>query len=189
MRYFLKVIATVLVAQSPGLFAAPHDESTETLVDIATWETTEHGVTFSLTQILPDQARAFYVNRGFPLEATEAYANSCVFMTVLRNDSAPGTVHFKVADWSVVTLAATQPPVSIDEWLTKLASYKLDQPALLAFRWAQFPPEQEYQPGGDWNQGMLTTGLPAGARFDLVARWDVAGAPYEGVLKNVVCAN
>lgn len=189
MSHLAKVAAAVLIALLHGASAAQQVEPAEPTVDIRTWETTDHGVTFSLTQILPDQARAFYVNRGFPLEATEAYANSCVFMTVLRNDSAPGTVHFKLVNWSVVTIDKAHPPVSVDEWLKRLKIYNLDQPALLAFRWAQFPPEQEYQPGGDWNQGMLTTGLPAGARFDLVARWDVSGKSYEGVLKNVVCAN
>ena len=61
------------------------------------------------------------------------------------------------------------------------------KPALIAFRWAQFPPEHAYEPNGDWNQGMLAAGLPAGSSFDLVARWDIDGKPYAGELKNVQC--
>jgi hypothetical protein len=34
----------------------------------------------------------------------------------------------------------------------------------------------------------LTTGLPPGSRFNLIARWTVAGKTYEGKLENVVCA-
>jgi hypothetical protein len=45
-----------------------------------TWDIKAHGVYFSLTQILPDQSRAFYVNRGFTLEQIEAFATSCVYM-------------------------------------------------------------------------------------------------------------
>ncbi|MCU7934281.1 MAG: hypothetical protein KZQ99_05290 [Candidatus Thiodiazotropha sp. (ex Dulcina madagascariensis)] len=155
---------------------------------VVTWETRVHGVTLSLTQILPDQARAFYLNRGMTAEAIESYANACVYMTVLRNDEAPGVVHFRLADWSVVSGDRSRPPIGVDEWLARLEAYALTKAALIAFRWAQFPPEQAYQPGGDWNQGMLTTGLAANADFDLVARWDVAGEPYEGVLRHVRCA-
>ena len=152
------------------------------------WETQSHGVTVSLTQILPDQVRAFYVNRGFPLEVTERYATSCVFMTVLRNDSAPGVVHFKQENWRVVSADHKQPPISLDSWMKIWEAYDLDKPALLAFRWAQFPQEHWYEPVGDWNQGMLTTGLPAGAKFKLMVRWEVAGKEYEEVINDVECA-
>lgn len=153
-----------------------------------TWEIVTDGVTVSLTQILPDQARAFYVNRGFPLEVTERYATSCVFMTVLRNDTAPGVVHFKQENWLVVTGSQSQPPLSLDSWMKIWQEYDLEKPALLAFRWAQFPAEHWYEPTGDWNQGMLTTGLPAGSKFKLIAHWDVDHKEYEGVLTDVQCA-
>lgn len=153
-----------------------------------TWEIQVHGVTLSLTQILPDQARAFYVNRGLPTTATESYAKSCVYMTILRNDSAPGAVHFRLSDWSVVSTTGSQPPIGAATWLKRFEADELSQSARIAFRWAQFPPEQEYQPGGDWNQGMLSAGLPPDSEFDLIARWDVAGEPFEGILKNVRCA-
>lgn len=147
-----------------------------------------HGVALSLTQILPDQARAFYLNRGLPADATEIYANACVYMTVLRNDSAPGVVHFRQADWSVVSGGESRPPLCVESWFERFQAHALSKSATIAFRWAQFPAEHAYQPGGDWNQGMLTTGLPAAAEFDLVVRWDVAGRSYQGILKNVQCA-
>jgi len=155
---------------------------------IETWEIHQQGVALSLTQILPDQARAFYINRGFAAEAVEDYATSCVYMTVLRNDSAPSSVHFRLAGWSVASDDDTHPPLSVERWLERLATFQPSKSALLAFRWAQFPPEQTYQPGGDWNQGMLTMGLAPGVRFDLIARWDVAREPLEGVVKDVRCA-
>jgi hypothetical protein len=154
---------------------------------IETWETRTAGVFFSLTQILPDQARAFYVNRGFPLEATEQYATSCVFMAVLRNDSAAGVVRFRLEDWSVAVDGDQRQLVSVFEWLNRLEAHGLDKAALVAFRWAQFPPEQEYEPGGDWNQGMLSVGLSPGSRFDLIARWSVGDNTFEGVLRDVEC--
>lgn len=170
------------------LAGAQQTRETDTVTGIEKWEIREHGVTFSLTQILPDQARAFYVNRGITSAQIESYATSCVFMTVLRNDDAPGRVHFVRKDWSVVANGKSQPPLSTPDWIQRLKNNDVKPSALIAFRWAQFPPEQEHDPGGDWNQGMLTTGLPAGSKFDLIARWDINGEPYETALHDVRCA-
>jgi hypothetical protein len=108
-------------------------------------------------------------------------------MTVLRNDGAPGEVAFRLADWRVVAGGKEKPPLQMEEWMAVWQSLGLAEPARIAFRWAQFPPEQEYAPG-EWNQGMLSTGLAPDARFDLIARWSVAGRTYEGKLDNVRCA-
>jgi len=161
--------------------------TTNSISGAETWQTHTSGVTFSLTQILPDQARAFYVNRGFTLAQAESYATSCIYMTILRNDKAPGVVHFELQNWSIGVNGKTSPPINVENWLDRLKKEGVKKSALIAFRWAQFPPEHEYQPGGDWNQGMMTTGLPAGSQFDVIARWDINGRPYEGVLKNVRC--
>ena len=169
--------------------AADQRQRIDASTGIQTWELHTSGVTLSLTQILSDQARAFYINRGFPAAVIEDYATACVFMVVLRNDDAPGVVHFRSADWSVVSEKGTQPPLSTQAWLETFSGQDVPSAALIAFRWAQFPGEHSYQPGGDWNQGMLTTGLSADSVFDLVARWDVAGADYEGVVKDVRCAH
>ncbi|MCU7816107.1 MAG: hypothetical protein KZQ89_07860 [Candidatus Thiodiazotropha sp. (ex Lucinoma kastoroae)] len=168
--------------------ASAQSQTVDPASGAVSWETQIHGVTLSLTQILPDQARAFYLNRGLSAVATEPYAKACVYMMILRNDSAPGVVQFRLKDWSVVSTDQSRPPLSVEEWLKRLEGYDLTQAAMIAFRWAQFPPEQAYQPGGDWNQGMLTTGLEADTVFDLIARWDVAGESYQGLLRNVRCA-
>jgi hypothetical protein len=176
----------LLLATGLGWAAQSHRVDADTGAE--TWETQNAGVTLAITQILPDQVRAFYINRGFPAEAIESYARSCVYMTVLRNDAAPGVVQFRLAEWTVDSVAERRPPVAVDTWMQRLRPLGLGQPAMIAFRWAQFPPEQAYEPGGDWNQGMLAMGLPAGAEFDLVARWEVDGENYEGIIENARCA-
>ena len=155
---------------------------------IESWETQNEGVTFSLTQILPDQARAFYVNRGFTLEEIEEFANSCIYMTVIRNDSAPAKIDFRLDEWLIESEGQQSMPIPVAEWLEKLKGMEIKKSALIAFRWAQFPPEQEYEPGGDWNQGMLTTGLPPEAVFNITARWNMNNNQYEGTLNDVRCA-
>lgn len=184
MRTILALLTICLAHAAAGVQVHEVDAAT----GAETWKTEAHGVALSLTQILPDQVRAFYVNRGFPLATAEHFASACVYMAVLRNDTAPGVVHFVLQDWRVRSGDQTQAPKSVAGWMAFWEAFELSQSARIAFRWAQFPPEQEYQPGGDWNQGMLSTGLAPGARFDLTAHWDVAGAPYQATLHEVTCA-
>ncbi len=154
------------------------------------WETTTQGVYFSLTQLLPEQVRAFYVNRGFTLKQIEPYASACVFMAVLRNDTAPGTVHFVQNRWTVLASGQPLALMPVETWVTRLQNSEGITPAaLIAFRWAQFPQEQRYAPGGDWNQGMLALDLPPASQFDLQLRWEVAGKDYVATLRGITCAN
>ncbi|GMR16058.1 MAG: hypothetical protein BMS9Abin31_0362 [Gammaproteobacteria bacterium] len=173
-------------------FSCFADSSQSKHIDSATgitsWESNTGGVNFSLTQILPEQAKAFYVNRGFTLKQTEAFASSCVYMTIMRNDNAPGTVHFVKSNWSVITNKKSQPLLATEIWLKRLQENKVNKPALIAFRWAQFPIEQEFEVGGDWNQGMISTGLPPDSLFDLIVRWDINGKAYQTTLRGVQCA-
>ena len=186
----IKSITTILIGLLPVICLADTAQTQSTNADTGavTWETHANGVSFSLTQILPNQARAFYVNRGFTLQQIEPYATSCIYMTVLRNDKAADVIHFILQDWSVVTDGNSRPPIKVNDWLAQLKKDGATKPALVAFRWAQFPAEQEYEPGGDWNQGMMTTGLPAGSTFDITARWDMNNKHFKGVLRNVRCA-
>lgn len=189
MNSRLFVLLTTLLVLLPGLSAnAAQTQRVDPETGATSWESQAHGVTLLLSQIAPDPARAFYLNRGFPPEAAEMYATACVFMTVLRNDAAPGDLSFRLTDWSVRSAGRTQPPKSVEAWMAQWRALGLPEAAQIAFRWAQFPPEQDYAVG-EWNQGMLTTGLPPGSQFDLIARWTVAGKTYEGKLQNVVCAH
>ncbi|MCP3668881.1 MAG: hypothetical protein GY814_00275 [Gammaproteobacteria bacterium] len=166
---------------------ADQSKSTNPVTGAESWKTQTSGVTLSLTQLLPDQVRAFYVNRGFSLKQIEPYAASCVYTMILRNDSAPGVIRFVQKDWSVVLNGGSRQLMEADSWLNRLQRTGATKPALIAFRWAQFPSEHEYEPNGDWNQGMLATGLPAGSRFDFIARWNIDSKPYQGVLRDVRC--
>lgn len=180
--------ATIALLPFPGFGSTPQSHAVDPVTGAGTWKIHAHGVQFSLTQILPEQVQAFYVNRGFTLEQTAAYAASCVYMTVLRNDNAPGSIHFISNDWTVFVNGKQHPLVSVDSWMNRLEGNQAKKSALIAFRWAQFPPEQEYEPGGDWNQGMLSMGLPPGSEFDITARWDIGEKGYETTLKGVHCA-
>ena len=179
-------VLTGVCALNPALAGQRH--SVDEATGIETWEKSVAGVSVSLTQILPDQLRAFYVNRGFDLGVIEPYARSCVYMTVLRNDAAPGVVRFRLSDWRFRSGPEVRPLLATADWIKRLQSAEPGSAAMVAFRWAQFPAQHAYEPGGDWNQGMLSIGLHPGAQFDLVVRWEVDGKMYEGELENVRCA-
>lgn len=153
---------------------------------IESWEAGERGVTLALTQILPDQVRAFYLARGFGREDAEIYARACVFQTVLRNDG-DAVVAVQLADWRALAARRAFRLRLEPEWQYQWAQRELPEAARIAFRWAQFPLEQHFEPG-DWNQGMTAYPLPHGARFDLRFRWRVEGKTVEGVMKGVRCA-
>jgi len=77
---------------------------------------------------------------------------------------------------------------SVDQWVQQLSTEDTKKSALVAFRWAQFPHEQEYESGGDWNQGMFSVGLPPGSLFNIIASWDNKGKLYKATLQGVQCA-
>lgn len=169
-----------------GVYGAETQYSRDPDTGIETWEVLDRGVRLSLTQILPDQARAFFMARGFDREAAEAYASACVFQTVLRNEGdAP--IAFHLGNWRMLRGKRAFRLKTEPEWQHEWERRQLAGPARIAFRWAQFPLEQDFEPG-DWNQGMTTCPLPRGACFDLKFKWRMGGEMKEGKLKGVCCA-
>jgi hypothetical protein len=182
-------IAVGLVWLSPGLAAGRqadtrHSVSAET--GLATWETESRGTHFRLTQISPAQARAFMQGRGMDEISVNEFANTCVFMSVLRNDGRK-PIKFNLATWRYVPKGGEPRRMLTKEaWLDRWQPRNFSAAVRIAFAWSQFPVEQTFEPG-DWNQGMTTYDLPAGSRFDVIYRWRQDGRQHEGRLKNVEC--
>jgi len=146
------------------------------------------GVYLSLTPILPDQVRAFYLGRGFDAESVEVLATqACVFQTVFRNESVGGGIAFDLADWRVRTPAGEHPLKLEREWQREWERRGVPQGARMAFRYALYPTAHRYDIG-DWNMGMTTYVLPLGSRFDLKFVWREGDARREAWLRGVRCA-
>ncbi len=161
-------------AQSPSLGAT-------------TWETETDKVRLRMTQVMPDQVRAFMVARGLDEKSVGEFANHCVFVTELRNESK-FPITYCMAEWRYVTQdGRPQVMLTKHDWLARFQFRHLTAPARLAFEWSQFPVEQTFFPG-DWNEGMTTFDLPPGSTFDLVYRWMQGKTRHEGIVKNVECA-
>lgn len=171
--------------------AAPIDEgatrhSTDPETGLSTWETNTQGVYLRLTQISPEQARAFMLNRGMDRQSVEEFAHACVYMTVVRNDSGQPIDH-NLSDWRYLPQGGeSRAMLTKRSWLARWQRRNFPRPVTVAFEWSQFPTEQVFSPG-DWNQGMTTYELPAGSQFDVLYRWRQDGRLHEGKLQNVRC--
>jgi len=129
----------------------------------------------------------FILGRGFTKTQIKPYADTCVCTTILRNDTAPGRIHYIRSHWEVIHKEKSQKLTKTADWLKLLKQKDAKPSPLIAFRFAQLPEEQEYEPSGDWNQGMLSVDLPAGSQFDIIIRWDIEGKPYELTLPSISC--
>lgn len=174
-----------LLAAAPLLAGA--DPSADPETGLLTWQTETRGVQVRLTQISPDQVRAFYQARGFSAEAVEAYATECVFMTVVRNIGDTPIQH-RLADWRYTHAGATRSIRSKSGWDALWKKRKVSEAARIAFTWAQFPATQTFAPG-DWNQGMTSYRIAHGERFDLRFVWHANGKTFSGTLHEVQCAD
>lgn len=156
---------------------------------LESWRASRGGVVLELTQLTPDQARAFFLGRGFEAGEAEHYASACVFMTILRNEAAPAAITYHLGEWRALSANGRSSPLKLKEdWLKEWDARQLAPSRRIAFEWSQLPSEQRFEPG-DWNQGMTTFALPRGSRFDLVYRWTLNGQRHQNVLKGVRCAN
>ena len=184
----MRRLTLTLLALWTATALAGTDTSVDTETGLATWQTETAGIQVRLTQISPDQARAFYQARGFSAEAAERYASECVFMTVVRNVGDTPIQH-RLADWRYES--AGQPPRAIRskaEWDRLWKQLGVSETARIAFNWAQIPDTQTYAPG-DWNQGMTAYSVPRGGRFDLRFAWRAKGQTHTGKLEQARCAD
>ncbi|MDP2266699.1 MAG: hypothetical protein Q8J70_09135 [Thiobacillus sp.] len=177
---------TLLALWGTTLSAAEPDVDPDT--GLRSWQTDQAGVQVRLTQINSDQARAFYLARGFSAAATERYVAECVFMTVVRNIGDVPIQH-RLSDWRYT--APGKPPQRIrskTEWERLWKKLGVKESARIAFTWAQFPTTQTFETG-DWNQGMTTYNVPRDTSFSLTFVWRTGGTIHTGQLENVRCSS
>ena len=155
---------------------------------LRSWQTGDHGVSLSVAQISPAQALAFYRARGFEPDAAAHYAAACVFQLVLRNEAADGTLTSRLASWRVRTETAAQRFVPLESWEGEWERRGVAEPARIAFHWAQFPAEQQFEPG-DWIMGMAALSPRPQASFDLNYQWSIDGIFHRGTLSGLRCAD
>ncbi len=175
----------ILCSTSPYLSADELDPVNPAL-GVRTWRWAGNGVSLRLTQILPDQVRGFYQARGFNAEDAESIARTCVFQTVMRNESSTRRVEIDLRKWWI-EIDDRRRTIKIEQqWQQDWERRGVSPSARVAFRWALFPTVQTFA-RGDWNMGMTTFALPASSQFVLHFNWRSDGQRYEYALRGLEC--
>lgn len=148
---------------------------------LSNWQSTDTPFSLQLLQLMPDNVRAVYTNKGFPPALVEEMAGYCMFGTVIRN-LAEEPISYDVADWRAVTADGVRHPLrSKTDWL------KVWQRQGVDFGWSILPAAQTLEVG-DWGQGFTTVKLPHGTRFDLDYSWRQHGKTVHAILEGLQCA-
>lgn len=154
------------------------------------WKLQRDGLELELIQRLPDQTRAFFLARGFSAAVADDIGTGCVFQTIARNVSRPPQdlpVAIALAQWRVRHGGELRPVKLKEQWDREWPQDSVSAAARLAFRWATFPTEQTFEPGGDYNWGMTGFDLPPGETFDLQVVWQLGGRRQVAWINNIEC--
>lgn len=155
---------------------------------IESWILHDEDVEVELIQISPDQARGFFLARGFDRKDADFYAASCVLATVVRNKS-PTTISYDLASWRYTAADGVRRKLKLkDKWLREWQRRGVSKSAQIAFEWSQHPSAQILEPD-DWNQGMTTYQIAHGSGLDLTVVWNKGDKKYVDTIKGVRCAN
>ncbi len=150
------------------------------------WRAARGGVEIKVSPLSRSAALAFYQARGFSAQAIVPYAQACGFAFELRNGSA-ATLALRLAEWEALGDRDRTRFRLPGDWDAQWARQAVAEPARIAFRWAQFPTEQEFAPG-DWIMGMGTLQRRLEGSFRLIVRYRDTKQLHEIALDNVSCA-
>lgn len=139
-------------------------------------------VTLAVKPVAADFLAAFYVARGFSAEAAAVYARECVLGFTFKNDGA-AALRVDLADWTAGGGVRLRPR---EQWEQEWERRGVAKPARIAFRFAQFPPQQEFEPG-DWIMGMATLEHRIPGPFRIAARYSDARGHHEFTSNAVTC--
>ena len=140
-------------------------------------------VTLSATLLTQEQVSAFYIARGFSASAIAPSAQACVLSFEFRNGDR-SSVRFRLADWQTGEGIGFQP---LAVWDTAWEKHGVVAAARTAFRWSQFPPEQEFE-AGDWIMGMAALARRPSGPFSLIARYHDQNGHHQILVDKLSCA-
>lgn len=176
------------------LFPAPAMAGVTQSVDeqtaLVSWKIDDGNFELQLTQLLPDQTRAFFQARGFPKETADSIATGCIMQSIGRNrgkQETPGSIDVDLKQWRMLHDGSEDPIKLKEQWDSEWPAGEVSDAARLAFRWANFPTQQDFAPG-DFGWGMTSFALPPGRYFDLKVVWSVAGVEKNAWIRGIQCA-
>lgn len=184
----LSFIALLSIVSAQSI--ARVEQSTDSESQLKSWKLTKNALSLELIQRLPDQTRAFFQGRGFSSNIANNIATQCVLQAIAKNisDKAPKqSISYDLHDWKIYHNSQTQGIKFKEQWDNEWTDDKVSTASRIAFRWATFPTQQSFDPGGDFNWGMISFGLPPGSVFDLEAKWTQNGLIHSHWIKQIEC--
>ncbi len=197
---FKKTLLTLLFYVQITIVSSPlhaatilADRNSET--GLKSWGFIDNGLELKFIQRLPDQTRGFFLGRGFTELQANDIATQCVFQTVAKNTQSKPEgkpVSIDLSLWKVFANAEEGRVKLKEEWKKEWQAFdntdkKVKLSAQIAFRWATFPSQQTFEPGGDYNWGMISFGLPPGQPFDLQVKWFTGDQAHSILIENIQC--
>ena len=180
----------IFFALIPGPAMADVIRSVDEQTGLLSWRMQEGDFELKVTQLLPDQTRAFFLARGFSKETANTIATGCIMQTIGSNSAdkdAHGAVDVDLKRWRMLHNGSEGPIKPKEQWDSEWPAGKVSDAARLAFRWATFPTQQDFAPG-DYGWGMTSFGLLPGSYFDLKVVWSAGGVQKEAWIRGIQCA-
>jgi len=132
------------------------------------------GLRLETAALVHDQVRGFFIGRGFDAKGVDVLVNeACLFRSAIGNastDPAAPDITIDQSEWRIFVNGGERELRTRSDWDPVWDRLNVGIEQRVAFKWALFPPEQQFKPT-DYNWGMLTFGLPPGTRFDLEVVW------------------
>lgn len=168
---------TALLAMFTAGFVLPSQAQETGLVgpDVFRWQ--GDGLKLETAALVHDQVRGFFIGRGFDEAGVQTLVDeACLFRSAIGHDAtdpqAPHTI-IDQSEWRIFVHGDDGPPRKLrtrSDWEPVWDLLNVDMEQRVAFKWALFPPEQQFATN-DYNWGMITFGLAPGTKFDLEITW------------------
>lgn len=145
------------------------------------WFVEQDGFQIHLLQVRPDNVKAFYLGRDFPVEMATRISEYCVMTIRMRNT---GTVpaSYDLSKWEYISADGSPKKFMLKEdWLREWKKSGIT----MAF--TQLPSTQTFETG-DWNGSLITLRLAHGEKFTLRYQWQRNNQIHAGVMEGLRCA-
>lgn len=156
------------------------------------WKITKNNFHLEFIQRSPQQTRSFFQARGFSAKIANDIATQCVLQTIIKNtedENTKDSISVSLKKWRInSSMQIKESPVKLKEtWDKEWQEEHISNAARVAFRWATFPTEQTFEPGGDFNWGMISFGPKPATLFDLKVFWKQDDQSHYALIKNMQC--
>ena len=180
----------ILLSFVTAIAGAQVEVSMDPETQLTSWKFSEQHFSLELIQRLPDQTRAFFQARGFSSEIANDIATQCVLQAIGKNTSDKdqlAEVSYHLKNWKIYLGKKAQGIKLKEQWDDEWTDDQVNNASRIAFRWATFPTQQSFDPGGDFNWGMISFGLPPGSIFDLEIEWRQDNHLHSQWIKQIQC--